>query len=177
MPDPEFRKINPEEIDAAVHLINKVYADKDLEMEMKNHTGYRKPGSEGNRTEAEELLGCDLHVAVSHDSDCSKIIGTIGIKLEEIHYPNSYLRAEITLFSIKKEYKGTGIGQKLLRYAEQEAKKLKADQVYLDAVSTQGDLLQYYQKCGYLLTGSIDFWSRSAHKKQQVTVIPLTKRI
>ena len=87
----------------------------------------------------------------------NKIVGTIQAKFdgENIH---------IGLFAVDTKSQASGIGKKLLEFAENSSSKLWQKSTFLiEVISTRTELMQYYIRRGYQNTNSFIEFPKSEH--------------
>ena len=76
------------------------------------------------------------------------IYGDAGVMTLKPDFPG-YKNYEIYWLTVAKQHKGKGIGTKLMRFAEQYAKKMKQRGLYLYAYIKNKKAIKFYNKLGY----------------------------
>ncbi len=87
----------------------------------------------------------------------SDIIGTISFNYPmnpAYGYPAVSNAGTFYQFTISPEYRGKGLGNALLELAEQKLEALGADEIIFDTASTATELIDWYQRRGYLPCGT-----------------------
>lgn len=125
------------------------------------NTAYRSPGSKkgwtteadiiqgGIRVEAEGLKGIierDSAVILKHTGDDHKITGCVYLQ-------NKPPRLYLGLLTVSPDAQAQGIGRKLLQASEEHARNQQLTSIILKVVSIRKELIEWYERNGYVLTG------------------------
>jgi len=101
-------------------------------------------------TEAFEMINRDpnqyLMVAKNEDDE---VIGTFQLTLIPYLTYQGRKRAQIEALRIHKNHRGTGLGQKMIRWAIEKAKQEKAHVVQLTTDKQRPEALHFYEKLGF----------------------------
>jgi ribosomal protein S18 acetylase RimI-like enzyme len=98
----------------------------------------------------------------------SDIVGSVQLALAL--QPNARHRAEVQKLMVHTRQRRQGLGQALMRAAEDTARRLGRTLLVLD--TRQGDVSEdLYQKLGYTLVGRIPQYARSANGALEATAI------
>jgi RimJ/RimL family protein N-acetyltransferase len=143
-----FTKDTPiERFQEAAELVNKAYMEK-------QKTHFDIPYYE--RTNAKELhaLSCDPNNnLIALVNRVNRAI--IGFIRYENHHDQDQSYGEFGLFAISPEYRGKGLGEKLIRLTERHAAKIGQSQIRIDVFTYFEKLKAYYIRLGYVLTGRV----------------------
>ena len=77
------------------------------------------------------------------ETDDKKIIGCVGL------YPISKERCELRKMYLDKEYRGRGLGKKLLEHSLSSASKLGFSEVVLETATVLKEAIQLYESFGF----------------------------
>ena len=80
--------------------------------------------------------------------DKKKMIGFLWLKLEKDCFKDLFY-CDLHYIQILPEYRGKGIGVKLMKKTQQWAKKQKCKEIRLGTAVTNKEALALYHKCGY----------------------------
>lgn len=165
----EFKELQKEEIKEVIVLINQAYRaeKKDNAWTTESHllSGIRV--NENMMKEILEEKDTKTYIAKIEN----KIVGTIQAKLEgeNIH---------IGLFAVDTKSQATGIGKKLLEFAENSSSKLWEKSTFImEVISTRTELMQYYIRRGYLNTNSFiefpksEYWKENTNEELKLLVL------
>lgn len=165
----EFKELQKEEIKEVIVLINQAYRaeKKDNAWTTESHllSGIRV--NEDMMKEILEEKDTKTYIAKIEN----KIVGTIQAKLEgeNIH---------IGLFAVDTKSQASGIGKKLLEFAENSSSKLwKKSTFIMEVISTRTELMQYYIRRGYLNTNSFiefpksEYWKENTNEELKLLVL------
>jgi len=103
---------------------------------------------DGTRTDAaaiEELIGKPGYTILKYVEE-AKILGCV-----ELHQQQKKLY--LGMLTVQPSLQGKGIGKKLLLAAEEEAKKLKCQSIFMTVISVRKELIDWYIRHGYRDTG------------------------
>lgn len=165
----EFKELQKEEIKEVIVLINQAYRaeKKDNAWTTESHllSGIRV--NENMMKEILEEKDTKTYIAKIEN----KIVGTIQAKLEgeSIH---------IGLFAVDTKSQASGIGKKLLEFAENSSSKLWGKSTFImEVISTRTELMQYYIRRGYLNTNSFiefpksEYWKENTNEELKLLVL------
>lgn len=165
----EFKELQKEEIKEVIVLINQAYRaeKKDNAWTTESHllSGIRV--NENMMKEILEEKDTKTYIAKIEN----KIVGTIQVKLEgeSIH---------VGLFAVDTKSQASGIGKRLLEFAENSATKLWQKSTFLiEVISTRTELMQYYIRRGYLNTNSFiefpksEYWKENTNEELKLLVL------
>ena len=93
-----------------------------------------------------------LHYLLNYDN---KSIGTVRLTKENDEY-------RICRVAIRKEFRGLGLGKKMIELVEKEVFKLGIKKIFLNG---QVPSIPFYEKCGYESVGNVFFEANIPHKK------------
>lgn len=144
MVDLEFSKCQNSDIENIVKLVNSSYRDN------KSNKAWTSESHllSGRRVDKDMLekdlneINSQIYVVKSVDN----IIGCIQVRLEnqEIH---------IGLFSVDSKFQSSGIGKKLLEFAERESSKFwNINNFVMEVISSRKELIDFYLRRGYIST-------------------------
>jgi len=68
---------------------------------------------------------------------------------------NGEKEARIMILVVDKEYRGQGIGRKLLELFEEEAKKLKVEKMRLEVKTSNKVAISLYKKIGFIISNML----------------------
>ncbi|MDY3199777.1 MAG: GNAT family N-acetyltransferase [Arcobacter sp.] len=165
----QFKELQKEEIKEVIVLINQAYRaeKKDNAWTTESHllSGIRV--NEDMMKEILEEKDTKTYIAKIEN----KIVGTIQAKLEgeSIH---------IGLFAVDTKSQASGIGKKLLEFAENSSSKLWGKSTFImEVISTRTELMQYYIRRGYLNTNSFiefpksEYWKENTNEELKLLVL------
>jgi histone acetyltransferase (RNA polymerase elongator complex component) len=165
----EFKELQKEDIKEVIVLINQAYRaeKKDNAWTTESHllSGIRV--NENMMKEILEEKNTKTYIAKIEN----KIVGTIQAKLEgeSIH---------IGLFAVDTKSQASGIGKKLLEFAENSSSKLWEKSTFImEVISTRTELMQYYIRRGYLNTNSFiefpksEYWKENTNEELKLLVL------
>lgn len=78
-----------------------------------------------------------------------EIIGTMQLSFIQYLTYQGGVRAQIEAVRIRKDYRGKGIGEKMMRWAIERAKERKAHLIQLTTDKKRPDALKFYEKLGF----------------------------
>lgn len=145
-----FRKASLSDLPVLVDLINCAYRNDGA-----NSWTNEKQIVSGQRISLEQLKeglkqpNFELWVVVSHLPN-TQIQGCIGLTFQGAS-------AEIGTFCVDPQLQNTGLGRKLLSFAEQYLYQNHAEMQHLemDVLNVRVELIEFYERCGYVKTGKI----------------------
>jgi GNAT superfamily N-acetyltransferase len=70
---------------------------------------------------------------------------------------------KISIMSVREEFRGQGIGTRLVLMAEAEAKRRGCKYAFADTMEYQAP--EFYRKLGYRVAGRLDDWDSHGHAK------------
>lgn len=165
----EFKELQKEDIKEVIVLINQAYRaeKKDNAWTTESHllSGIRV--NENMMKEILEEKDTKTYIAKIDN----KIVGTIQAKLEgeNIH---------IGLFAVDTKSQASGIGKKILEFAENSSSKLWEKSTFImEVISTRTELMQYYIRRGYLNTNSFiefpksEYWKENTNEELKLLVL------
>jgi ribosomal protein S18 acetylase RimI-like enzyme len=85
-------------------------------------------------------------VFLKYASEQQQIIGCVNLQRHD-H------RIYLGMFAVSPQLQGGGIGKQILKAAEEYAKYLQCNAVYMSVVSVRTELINWYQRHGYYDTG------------------------
>ncbi|KKL49478.1 hypothetical protein LCGC14_2315100 [marine sediment metagenome] len=100
----------------------------------------------------------DAFENISHDqnqelmvmeTEDGMIIGTLQLSFIQYLTYQGGIRAQIEAVRVHEQYRGKGIGQKLLEWAIQRAKEKRAHVVQLTTDKKRGNAFKFYEKLGF----------------------------
>lgn len=92
-----------------------------------------------------ELDEFDAHALHAVAQEMDQVIGVLRIIIEDD-------RCHLGRLAVKKEFRGRGIGQELVKLAERKAKELNLKEIYFHA---QTHAMSFYQKLEYQARGEL----------------------
>jgi ribosomal protein S18 acetylase RimI-like enzyme len=139
-------KATTADTDALVHLLNSAYRGE--------------PSTKGWTTEAhliagdvrtdtntvEKVLGETGSVILKCTNEDNRIVGTVNLQK---HNHKLYLG----MFAVEPDMQGAGIGKLLLKAAEEHAKDVDCNFIYMIVISVRTELIDWYKRYGYKDTG------------------------
>lgn len=90
----------------------------------------------------------DEDAAVLKHSNGERITGCIYLKVNKN-------KLYICMLTVEPELQNTGIGNILLKEADKYADKVKCDTLWMTVISARKELIEYYERKGFKLTGEI----------------------
>lgn len=131
---------------------------------------------DGTRTDAaaiEEIINKPGFSILKYVED-GKILGCV-----ELHKENEKLY--LGMLSVLPHLQGKGIGKKLLKAAEEEAKMQKCNSIFMTVISVRNELIDWYVRHGYINTGEHKPFAfndpRFGQPKKQLEFVVLEKLI
>jgi ribosomal protein S18 acetylase RimI-like enzyme len=165
----------PEEAESLATFINDIYVNKDNDNPDIN---FRKKGSvripADKLTEQIKNPGFRLWFALNPEQE---IIGAIALTITQDRLRTEFYRGHISLFSIHPSFRSAGLGSKMRKHLENEAKKLEVTQLFAEVVSLQGNLVEYYKKVGFFLTGTLEQFKNPNFINGEITLVHLSKKL
>ena len=168
----QFKELQKEDIKEVILLINQAYRaeKKDNAWTTESHI---LDGIRVNENMMEEILKekeTKTYIVKSEN----KIVGTIQAKLEgeNIH---------IGLFAVDTKSQASGIGKKLLEFAENSSSKLWEKSTFImEVIFTRTELMEYYIRRGYQNTNSFiefpksEYWTPNTNEELKLLVLKKT---
>lgn len=130
-------------------------------------------GTRVNEAELEAILAdekADLHIFGETATD---IQASVYLKKESDHL---YLG----MLTVRPVLQGTGLGKKVLRYAEDFAKAQGFECIKMTVIEARTELIAWYNRNGYLPSGYSFPWDDAIHigiRKQDIHFIELEKKM
>ena len=131
---------------------------------------------DGTRTDAAaivEIISKSGYKVLKYVED-GKILGCV-----ELH--NEKGKLYLGMLTVRPHLQGKGIGNELLKAAEAEAKKLKCKSIFMTVISVRKELIEWYVRHGYALTGERKPFAfddpRFGQPKMQLEFVVLEKAI
>ena len=170
MQDLKFVVCQKDDIQVVVEIINQVYRS---EKKSKSWTteAHLLGGKRVENESFEKLLkeeNSKIYLAKFQD----KIIGNIQAKLKN---DDIY----IGLFAVQPDFQSSGIGKKLLEYAENNSSNIynKANKFKMLVISIRTDLIEFYKRRGYKVTNSFlefpksELWNIKTNEELKFVVL------
>lgn len=140
-------------------MITKAVAQDALELDKLVNAAYRGDSSRlGWTTEADLLDGTRTDATA-----IKELIETPGVTVLKYVESNEILacvelkresdKLYLGMLTVKPMLQGKGIGKELLKAAEEEAKKLTCTSIFMTVISVRKELIDWYVRHGYHLTG------------------------
>jgi len=151
------------------------------------NSAYRGESSrQGWTTEADLLDGTRTDAAA-----IKELIETLGVTILKYVESNEILacvelkkesdKLYLGMLTVKPMLQGKGIGKELLKAAEEEAKKLKCTSIFMTVISVRKELIDWYLRNGYQLTGERKPFAfndpRFGQPKMKLEFVVLEKKI
>lgn len=96
--------------------------------------------------------------------------------LATIHAHHENESVHFGLFAVEPSLQGGGIGKELLAYAESEAiRKWGVSTAIMDVITHRHELIEYYERRGYVRTGEMMAFPESGLWEKQVDFLELTR--
>ena len=131
---------------------------------------------DGTRTDAaaiEDIINKPGYSIVKYVED-GKILGCVELHKEEE-------KLYLGMLTVLPHLQGKGIGKKLLKAAEVEAKKQNCNSIFMTVISVRKELVDWYVRHGYINTGERKPFAftdpRFGQPKQQLEFVVLEKLI
>lgn len=169
MLDLEFKECQKNDIQEVIFIINEAYR-----AERKNNAwtteSHILTGIRVNEDMMEKILE-EKNTKTYIAKVDNKIVGTIQSKLdgENIH---------IGLFAVDTKFQASGIGKKLLEFAENSSSKLWGKSTFImEVISTRIELMEYYIRRGYQNTNSFiefpksELWTSNTNEELKLLVL------
>jgi ribosomal protein S18 acetylase RimI-like enzyme len=168
-------------------MITRAVAQDALELDKLVNSAYRGDSSrQGWTTEADLLDGTRTDAAA-----IKELIETPGVAILKYVESNEILacvelkkendKLYLGMLTVKPILQGKGIGKELLKAAEEEAKILKCTSIFMTVISVRQELINWYNRHGYLLTGERKPFAfndpRFGQPKMKLEFIVLEKKI
>lgn len=151
------------------------------------NSAYRGDSSrQGWTTEADLLDGTRTDAAAI--AELIQTPGTIVLKYVEDHEILGCVELQIQkgklylgMLTVRPHLQGKGIGKELLNAAEEEAKKQKCTSIYMTVISVRKELIDWYTRHGYALTGETKPFAfndpRFGQPKMKLEFVVLEKKL
>lgn len=121
----------------------------------------RKPWGQPRGSEKDENEESSIHIIASDNK--KKILGVCRLQF------NSEEEAQIRFMAVDSNTQGMGVGQKMLQFAEQEAKKYGRKKVVLQA---RENAVEFYKRSGYqVIKKTFLMWNEIQHYLMEKTFI------
>jgi ribosomal protein S18 acetylase RimI-like enzyme len=158
-----------------------------VELDALVNSAYRGESSrKGWTTEADILDGTRTDAAAI--AELIQTPGTILLKYVEgkeilgcVELRNQHGKLYLGMLTVKPNLQGKGIGKKLLIAAEEQATKQNCQAVYMTVISVRKELIDWYLRHGYQLTGEKKPFAfndpRFGQPKQPLEFIVLEKKL
>ena len=168
----QFKELQKEDIKEVILVINEAYRGEKRDNAWTTESHLLR-GIRVNEDMMKEILeeeNTKIYIAKSEN----KIVGTIQAKLESenIH---------IGLFAIDTKYQSSGIGKKLLEFAENSSSKFWGKSTFImEVISSRTELMQYYIRRGYQNTNSFiefpksELWTPNTNEELKLLVLKKT---
>lgn len=140
-------------------MITKARVEDAPELDILVNSAYRGDSSrQGWTTEADLLDGTRTDAAAI--AELMQTPGTTILKYVEeniilgcVELRNQNGKLYLGMLTVRPHLQGKGIGKELLKTAEEEAKKQKCTSIFMTVISIRKELLDWYIRHGYQLTG------------------------
>lgn len=151
------------------------------------NSAYRGESSrQGWTTEADLLDGTRTDAAAI--ADLFQVPGTKILKYVEdnsilgcVELRNQQGKLYLGMLTVKPDIQGKGIGKKLLEAAEQEARNQHCSAIYMTVISVRKELIDWYLRHGYRLTGETKPFAfsdpRFGQPKMKLEFVVLEKKL
>lgn len=141
----EFRLAQEQDVEAVVRLVNSAYRGES------SRRGWTTEADllGGQRTDAQEIA------SLMEPPDSLLVLGYgDGELLACFHLLHGHAAVSLGLFAIEPERQGKGLGSQCLAHAESQARqRWVGDAMRMTVISERSELIAYYQRKGYQLTG------------------------
>lgn len=131
---------------------------------------------DGTRTDASaiaELIQTPGTVLLKY-VDGQEILGCVELR-------NQHGKLYLGMLTVKPNLQGKGIGKELLMAAEQEARKQNCHAIYMTVISVRKELIDWYLRHGYQLTGETKPFAfndpRFGQPKRKLEFVVLEKKL
>ncbi len=88
--------------------------------------------------------------------------GAIPVVTMRVRFPQSQSKAKVERVAVIAHYRGRGVGQQIMEYAESVLKKRAVEHVYMNS---QQSAQSFYEKLGYTVEGDIFYEASISHVK------------
>lgn len=151
------------------------------------NSAYRGESSrQGWTTEADLLDGTRTDAAAI--AELIQTPGTVLLKYVEgqeilgcVELRNQHGKLYLGMLTVKPNLQGKGIGKELLIAAEQEARKQNCAAIYMTVISVRKELIDWYLRHGYQLTGETKPFAfndpRFGQPKMKLEFVVLEKKL
>lgn len=151
------------------------------------NSAYRGESSrQGWTTEADLLDG--TRTDASAIAELIKTPGTVLLKYVDrqeilgcVELRNQHGKLYLGMLTVKPNLQGKGIGKELLMAAEQEARKQNCHAIYMTVISVRKELIDWYLRHGYQLTGETKPFAfndpRFGQPKMKLEFVVLEKKL
>ena len=134
------------DIPAIKHLLNSAYRG---ETSKQGWTTEAHLIAGEQRTTEESLLQTMQQpgsVILKYTNEQQEIVGCVNLQQHET-------KVYLGMFSVSPQLQGGGIGKQLLKAAEDWAKYLHCEAIYMSVISVRSELISWYKRHGYVDTG------------------------
>ncbi|WP_298899393.1 GNAT family N-acetyltransferase [uncultured Psychroserpens sp.] len=138
-----FRKANRDDVSAIVAMI----ADDDLGKKREN---FQNPLPSVYYTAFENINRDKNQMLTVIENDKEEIIGTLQLSFIQYLTYCGGIRAQIEAVRIRKDYRGTGLGTELFKWAINKAKERSAHVLQLTTDKKRPEALEFYKKIGFV---------------------------
>ncbi|WP_298896464.1 GNAT family N-acetyltransferase [uncultured Psychroserpens sp.] len=138
-----FREANRDDVSAIVAMI----ADDDLGKKREN---FQSPLPSVYYTAFENISRDKNQMLTVIENDKEEIIGTLQLSFIQYLTYCGGIRAQIEAVRIRKDYRGTGLGTELFKWAINKAKERNAHVLQLTTDKKRPEALEFYKKIGFV---------------------------
>lgn len=136
----------PEDIPALMKMINTAYRDPDSKKGWTTEAGIIQGGIRVDEAGLKGIIERDSAVLLKYTGDDHKITGCVYLQ-------NKPPRVYLGLLTVDPEIQAQGIGKKLLHAADEYARQKQFTSIILKVVSIRRELIEWYERNGYIITG------------------------
>jgi GNAT superfamily N-acetyltransferase len=163
---------DPADIPGIARLVNSAYRGTG------SKTGWTHEAHllEGNRTNEEGISG----LLKEPDGVVLKCLTDEGLIAGCVYLQKQGDRLYLGLLSVDPDVQGTGIGKDLLRASDDYARMRHCSIVFMTVISLRTELVEWYERRGYLRTGETQAFHHSIKfgiQKQALELVVLEKRL
>ena len=164
-----YRFAHIDDIENLVSLINQAYRSKvGSSWTSEQHI---VAGDRINAQQLKQILAQEnfyLFIAEVEEDEQTHLVACVGLTFQQD-------RVEIGTFCVNSHCQNRGIGKQVLTYAEKMALEilptLRHYEMYV--LDARAELIQYYERCGYVQTGSIEAYPIDANVGQPLIDLKL----
>ena len=143
------------DIPAITQLLNRAYRGETSKQGWTTEAHLIAGETRTDETNVKQVMDQQGSVFLKYTNETQQIVGCVNLQQ---HGNKLYLG----MFSVAPRLQGGGIGKQLLQAAEEHAKHLHCNTIYLSVIAVRTELIQWYERHGYQDIGERKFFKEDS---------------